>query len=182
MTVLVSLGVFLLSQAGLITGGIAGFALLLEKLTPFSFGTLFLVLNIPFYFLALKELGGRFTINTIVCVGLVSFFSGYVGNLVELANLSPAFAASSGGVLIGFGMLIVFRHQASLGGIGILAYYLQNRYGWRAGYVQLGMDLAILSIGLFTIPMSVLSMSILGAVVLNSILAVNHRPGRYNVG
>lgn len=182
MTILVSLGVFFLSHAGLITGGIAGFALLLEKLTPFSFGELFLVLNIPFYFLALKELGGRFTFNTIICVSMVSYFSGHIGALLSLSALDPIFAAIAGGVLIGFGMLIVFRHQASLGGVGILAYYLQNRYDWRAGYIQLGMDLAILSIGFLTIPLPVLSMSVIGAIALNSVLAINHKPGRYNIG
>lgn len=179
--VLVTLGVEMLSKVGLITGGLAGFALLLAKLTPFGFGPLFAVLNLPFYVLAFKELGARFTVNTIICVLLVSVFSEYIGHFIEIQAIDPAFAAIAGGVLIGFGMLIVFRHQASLGGIGILTYYLQNRFGWRAGYVQLGMDLGILSIGFFTLDISTLLMSVLAAVVLNSVLAINHKPGRYNI-
>ncbi len=179
--VLVTLGVSLLSKVGLITGGLAGFALLLAKLTPFGFGPLFAVLNLPFYILAFKELGARFTINTVICVLLVSAFSEYIHLFFDIQMVHPAFAAVAGGVLIGFGMLIVFRHQASLGGIGILTYYLQNRFGWRAGYIQLAMDLMILSIGFFTLDTPTLLMSILAAVVLNSILAINHKPGRYNV-
>lgn len=181
MTVLVTLGVEILSNVGLITGGLAGLALLLAKLTPFGFGPIFALLNLPFYILALKELGARFTINTIVCVSLVSVFSEYISHVMDLQSIHPAFAAIAGGVLIGFGMLIVFRHQASLGGIGILSYYLQNRFGWRAGYVQLAMDLGILSVGFFTLENNILLMSILAAIVLNSILAINHKPGRYNI-
>ncbi|MBB3233032.1 YitT family protein [Halomonas stenophila] len=38
-----------------------------------------------------------------------------------------------GGSLIGLGMRVLFRHRTSLGGINILALFLQQRHGWRAG-------------------------------------------------
>ena len=180
-TVLVSLGVHLLSSVGLITGGLAGMALLLAEISPWGFGLCFALLNLPFYVLALLELGWRFTLNTIICVLLVATLSEWIHLLVALDTVQPAFAAIAGGVLIGFGMLIVFRHQASLGGVGILAYYLQNRFGWRAGYVQLAVDLTILAGGASVLPLPLLAMSVLGAVVLNAVLAVNHRPGRHRV-
>lgn len=180
-TVMVSLGVYLLSQAGLITGGIAGLSLLVSELTGLSFGLLFTVLNAPFYILAVIELGWRFTINTICCVGMVSIFAEQLFRVLEINYLNPAFAAVAGGMLIGFGMLIVFRHQASLGGVGIMAYYLQNRLGWRAGVVQMVVDAGIFAVGLFVLPWPQLLVSLLGAFTLNSVLAVNHRPGRYRV-
>lgn len=181
-TLIVSLGVQLLEGAGLITGGLAGLALLLAQLTPFGFGPIFAVLNLPFYLLALRELGWRFTLNTLLCVGSLALLSESMPDLVGFDRLDPAFAAVAGGMLIGVGMLIAFRHQASLGGIGILAFYLQNHLGWRAGYVQMAVDVGVLLLGLLLLPMDALGMSILGAIVLNGVIAVNHRPGRYNIG
>ncbi|MFM8749930.1 hypothetical protein [Rhabdaerophilum sp.] len=51
--------------------------------------------------------------------------------------------------------------------------------GWRAGYVQLGVDCAILLASPAVLPPQNFLLSLLGAVVVNLILAINHRPGRY---
>lgn len=84
-----------------------------------------------------------------------------------------------GGLLIGMGMLALFRHRASLGGVGILALYLQDRFGWRAGLVQLVIDLVILALAfLVASPFTVLC-SVIGALALNFFIAVNHRTDRY---
>jgi uncharacterized membrane-anchored protein YitT (DUF2179 family) len=84
-----------------------------------------------------------------------------------------------GGLLMGAGFLMLFRHRASLGGVGILALYLQESRGWRAGRVQMAIDCAIVAAAILTVePMRVI-WSLLGAVALNLILAVNHKPGRY---
>jgi hypothetical protein len=52
------------------------------------------------------------------------------------------FSAVMSGLLAGTGILILMRHQASLGGLGALAFYLQQRRGWRAGTVQMLCDAA----------------------------------------
>jgi uncharacterized membrane-anchored protein YitT (DUF2179 family) len=80
---------------------------------------------------------------------------------------------------MGVGLLILFRHRASLGGFNILVLYLQERRGWRAGYVQLALDCVILALSIPVISASSAAISILGAAVLNVSLALNHRPGRY---
>ena len=90
-TVLVSLGVHLLSSVGLITGGLAGMALLLADISPWGFGLCFALLNLPFYVLALLELGWRFTLNTIICVLLVATLSEWIHLLVALDTVQPAF-------------------------------------------------------------------------------------------
>jgi uncharacterized membrane-anchored protein YitT (DUF2179 family) len=54
-------------------------------------------------------------------------------------------AAVAGGVLLGTGILVMLRHGASLGGVGLLALFLQRRLGWRLGWVQLGLDLLIIA-------------------------------------
>jgi uncharacterized membrane-anchored protein YitT (DUF2179 family) len=84
-----------------------------------------------------------------------------------------------GGLLAGVGLLVLFRHQASLGGINVLVLYLQERYGLRAGVVQLCLDALILAASIPTISFRAVAISLLGAAVLNLTLAINHKPGRY---
>ena len=74
---------------------------------------------------------------------------------------------------------MLFRHHASLGGLNILVLVLQKRFGWRAGWVQMGIDGTILIASLAMIEPKRIAMSILGALALNLTLALNHRPGRY---
>uniref|UniRef100_UPI0035675F66 YitT family protein n=1 Tax=Pseudomonas sp. TaxID=306 RepID=UPI0035675F66 len=75
--------------------------------------------------------------------------------------------------------LMLFRHRASLGGVNILALYLQERLGLRAGKVQMGIDVAIVLAAVFIVSLDKVALSILGALALNLVLAINHRAGRY---
>ena len=80
---------------------------------------------------------------------------------------------------MGVGFVVLFRHQASLGGINILVLYLQDKHGFRAGKLQMGMDVLIVMTSLFRVSPMALLASIHGAVMLNLAIALNHRPGRY---
>ena len=84
-----------------------------------------------------------------------------------------------GGSSIGIGLLILFRHRACLGGLNVLAIWLQERRGVRAGVFQLVVDALVVVASLFVVPPSTILLSVVGAVALNMVLAVNHRPGRY---
>jgi uncharacterized membrane-anchored protein YitT (DUF2179 family) len=178
-TLVVSLGVALLAKANLITGGTVGIAFLLHYVTDVSFGKIFFAINLPFYYLALKKMGWKFTLKTFSAIFLLSAFSELLPHVVTLENLNPVYGAVMGGLLAGVGLLILFRHQASLGGMNVLVLYLQERFGWRAGLVQLGLDTAILLLSIPVISTAGIVLSLLGAVVLNLTLAINHRPGRY---
>lgn len=178
-SLVVSLGVALYSHAMLALGGNSGLALLLQYSTGWSFAIVFSLVNIPFYALAIWRMGWAFTLRTFVAVSLVSLFVKLTPQWIEFSSLSPLYASIAGGCLIGVGMLILFRHRTGLGGINILAIWLQEKLGWRAGYVQLGIDLVILAIAFLILPAEKIALSVLGAVIINMILALNHRPGRY---
>lgn len=178
-TMVVSLGVMLYSESVLVTGSTAGAALLIEHATGIGFGVIFFAINLPFYWLAFKRMGLAFTIKTFIAVGLVSVFSKLMPMWIDFSMLNPIFAAIAGGALMGIGLLMLFRHRAGLGGINILALFLQEHLGIRAGYFQLAVDLVILACAFLTLPFDKVLLSILGAVVLNLIIALNHRPGRY---
>jgi uncharacterized membrane-anchored protein YitT (DUF2179 family) len=178
-TLFISLGVLFLAQAKLLTGGTAGIAFLLHYAVGISFGQAFFLLNIPFYWLALRRMGGAFTAKTFVAVGLLSAFTELGPGVLQFAWVHPACAAAAGGLLAGTGFLVLFRHRASLGGIGVLALYLQERWGWRAGKVQMGVDCVIVLLALWTVEPGRVLYSILGVVALNTVLVLNHKPGRY---
>lgn len=178
-TMLVSLGIVLYSEVMLTTGSTAGLALLVQYLTGISFGVLFFLINLPFYVLAMLRMGWPFAIKTFIAVGLVSWFSAAIPGWLDISHIHPLFAAVVGGGMIGLGILSLFRHKASVGGINILALFLQDNFGIRAGYVQLGIDVLILVVAFFVLPVDRVLYSLLGAVVLNLIIAVNHKPGRY---
>lgn len=178
-TLFVALGVTFYTQAMLLTGSTAGIAFLLQYATGWRFGIWFFLINLPFYWLAVRRMGWSFTLRTFVAIALVSLFSELTGRWIRVEALQPLYAALMGGSLIGIGMLVLFRHRTSLGGINILALFLQDRYGLRAGYVQLGIDGVIMLAALLVLPMERVGLSVLGAVALNLIIALNHKPGRY---
>ncbi|MES2609193.1 MAG: YitT family protein [Pseudomonadota bacterium] len=176
---LISVGVAFFTSAGLLTGGTAGLAFLAHYATGIGFGKLFFVFNLPFYWLALRKLGRAFTVKTFIAVLLLSALTELQSHFLEFAQLQTLYAAIAGGTITGTGFLVLFRHRCSLGGVGIAALYLQDRYGWRAGKIQMAVDCCIVLLALFTMePLRVL-WSIAGAVALNLVLAINHRPGRY---
>lgn len=178
-TLVVALGLTLYAKAGLATGGAVGIALLIQHATGFGFGAVFFLINLPFYILAISRMGWAYTLRTFAAVSILSLITRLSAGWISIASVEPLYAAVAGGALIGLGLLILFRHRAGLGGFNILAAYLQDRYEWRAGYVQLGLDMAILAAALVILPLDRVAVSLAGAVVLNLVLAINHRPGRY---
>jgi len=178
-TALVALGIAFYSHAGLLTGGTVGLAFLLKYLADWSFGQVFFLLNLPFYALAIWRMGWQFTLRTVCAVGLVSLFAELTPQWVRFAELNVVYAAVFGGFAIGIGLLILFRHRASLGGVNILALFLQERFGLRAGTFQMGIDALIVMAAVFVVPVDKVLLSVLGAVALNLVLAINHRADRY---
>jgi uncharacterized membrane-anchored protein YitT (DUF2179 family) len=178
-TLFVALGVTMYSAAGLLTGGTAGIAFLIHYGTGWRFGTVFFVINLPFVWFAVRTMGWRFTIKTFVAVALLSLFSELVPHVIRFDTLQPAYAAVMGGFLIGAGLLMLFRHHASLGGLNVVVLWLQERHGWRAGKVQMAIDCAIVAAAFAVVEPARVLLSVLGAVALNLVVAVNHKPGRY---
>ncbi len=178
-TLLVAFAIVLFRQAGLLTGGTPGLTFLAYYASGLPFGVLYFLINIPFYIFGFLAIGKAFTGKTFVAVALLSLFSELMPQWIHIDHVDPVFAAILAGLLAGAGLLILIRHQASLGGIGVLAIYLQKRRGWRAGHLQMAADALIVCAALFVVEPERVGLSIVGAVVLNLVLAVNHRPGRY---
>ena len=126
--------VYFITPHKIVPGGVYGIAIVVHYLSVgvFSFwpdgipiGLFGLILNIPLTIAGIKILGPRFGIKTIVGFVLTSVFIDGItwmrpdGNaaLVDDVLLSCVF----GGVLIGFGLGLIFKSRATSGGSDIIA-------------------------------------------------------------
>lgn len=178
-TLMASLGLALLHAGGLVTGGTAGLALLLGHIVQWPFAWVYLVVTMPFVVLAVTAKGWSFLVRSALSLVLVAALTTLHGHALPLSHVPPLYASIVGNVAAGVGMLILFRHGSSLGGFNVIALVAQERRGWRAGYVQLVLDAAVVVLSAFVVPARTALLSGLGAVVVNLVLAMNHRPGRY---
>ena len=115
-TLFVAMALMLFNQAGLLIGSTAGMAFLLHYVTDISFGKLFFVVNLPFYWFAWTRMGREFTLKTFVSVALLSLLTELFPHVMQVSYINPLFASLLGGLLLGTGCLFLARHRSSLGG------------------------------------------------------------------
>jgi uncharacterized membrane-anchored protein YitT (DUF2179 family) len=175
----VALGLIMFAHVGLLTGGVAGVAFLASYLSGLNLAPCFFALSLPFFWLSWRRLGREFTLKSFLAVSLVSACTALAPKVVRFEFLNPWVASVLGGFLIGFGLLALLRHRASVGGVNILAQWLQQTKGLSAGKIQMSVDVLVVLAALFTVPPVRVLQSVVGAVAIGAILTLNHKPGRY---
>lgn len=175
----VVVGLVLLKAAGLVTGGVAGIALLASYVFPLPVGTIFTLVNIPFFLFAYFTMGPRFALKSTVASFGITFALAAMPQTFNVAFVNPLFAAFVGGTLCGMGVLALARHGAGVGGTGIFTLWLQRERGINAGITQVCIDATILLASLTTIPAGRVAWSALSALAMSAMVVAWHRPGRY---
>lgn len=179
-TLFAAFGVFLMQHAGLVPGGTVGISLLLHYAIGIDVGVALFLVNLPFYLLAWMRLGKAFTIRTALSVTLLSVLTWWLPRAITVQQIDGVLAAILGGLLCGSGMLFLFRHGASLGGLNVLVLRLHDRFGWSTGKVQMGLDgLIVVAGSLWVGDLRRLGLSVLAVAAINLVLVYNHRKGRY---
>lgn len=178
-TFLISIGVHVFTTQHLLTGGTAGLSFLVHYLTGWEFGVVFFLVNLPFYGLAIKKMGWVFTLRTVAAVTLLSLFTLLQSRVLDIRIEYQGYAAVLGGVTMALGFIVLFRHKASLGGINILALYIADKYGVRVGKSLMVTDGMILLCSLNIVSLSSFLVSVAGVAIINALITMNHRPGRY---
>lgn len=176
-----ALSVVILTDLGFVTGQTSGAALLISYATGWGWGPVFFIINIPFYWVGYKRFGKAFVAKSLFAVTLTSALAAFLPNYIKFSELNPALGAVMIGAFTGSALIALFRHGASLGGIGIVGLYIQDATGFRAGWVQLIFDAFIFAIALFMLDPQAVAWSFLGALVANLTIAINHRRDRYIV-
>lgn len=174
-----AVGVLLLTHLGFVTGQTAGLAVLISYSTGWGFAPIFFVVNLPFYWLGYKRFGLGFTVKTFAAVAAMSLMVAILPPYLKFGEIHPAVGAVLFGFVTGSALLALFRHGASLGGVGIVGLYLQDRTGFRAGWTQLIFDACLFLWALALLDLATVGWSFLGAVVVNLVIAINHRRDRY---
>lgn len=105
------------------TGGTPGAALLLHKLTGFSIGSMVIAINIPLLIWGYKYLGKRFAIRTIFAIILISLFIDLFSKYLYFPDLISNILLASifGGLVIGLGVGLIIKGNASTGGSTVVA-------------------------------------------------------------
>lgn len=176
-----AVGILLLTHLGFVTGQTAGLAILLSYSTGWGFAPIFFVINLPFYWLGYRRFGLAFTLRSFIAVAAVSLLVAWLPPYLQFGAIDPAIGAILYGFLSGSALLALFRHGASLGGVGIVGLYLQDKTGFRAGWTQMLFDACLFIWAVFLRDLQTVAWSFLGALVINLVIAINHRRDRYIV-
>ena len=161
------------------TGGIAGIALLVSYIVPLPVGVIFALVNTPFFVFAYFAMGARFVVKTVLVSLSLIVLLGLMPHAIGIGWISPAFAAITGGTLCGMGILSLARHQAGVGGTGVVTLWLQRKRGINAGRTQVAIDVCILLGSSAVVSAEALAWSALSALAMSGVVMVWHRPGRY---
>ena len=186
---LISFGVRCYLLQNFMVGSTAGMAFLIHYVSAWSFGSCFFVINLPFYILSFMRMGWQFTVRTFIAVIMLSYSTDILSGKLTLfgyhiepfqgMHMHPLYASVMGGLLMGVGFLILFRHGFSLGGINILALFCQKQFGIRAGLLQMIIDLCLMAVAFTVLSWDAVLYSVIGAVLLNLVLLMNFNSKRY---
>lgn len=172
---LVALGFFFLQSSNLLIGGTGGLAAITNSVYEISLGTWFFLINLPFFIIAIKQMGKSFTIKSIISIALVSVLSDALSSMMVISVIPLWLAALIGGGLIGIGLLLVFRNGASLGGVNILALYIEKYYGIHSGKVILVIDMLVLTLAFQVYSTEQVLYSVVASLVLSSVIGRYHK-------
>ncbi len=178
-SILLSVGISLLHSGEILTGGTVGLALLLTHQLNYSVSVIYVLISIPFFFLGIWKKGLIFAVRSFLNIVLVSYLVSLMPKFLTFHVSNKLVVSILANAILGMGVLAIFRHNSSLGGFNIIALIFQENFKIRAGYVQVVLDSLVLIAGLTVFGLPTTLSSLVGVVILNSILALNHRSDRY---
>lgn len=153
--------VFFVTPHKIVPGGVYGIAIVVHYLTAgvFSFwpegipvGTFALLIDIPLIIAGIKILGPRFGIKTITGSVLTAVFTDLLTMLRHDAKLPLVddilLSCLFGGVLMGFGLGLIFKSRATSGGSDIIAMIIAKYTQLQIGRLMIYVDSIIVLFGL----------------------------------
>lgn len=125
----------------IIDGGVIGISMIVSHITKLNLGLLILIINTPFIIMAFKKMGAKFVVQTvyanIILAVFLNLFHHYkvTGDLL----LSTVF----GGIILGFGVGVILKHEGSLDGTEMLSLVVAKRFGCSVGEFIMGINVFI---------------------------------------
>lgn len=108
-----------LTPGNIAPGGLTGVAMVVNYLFHWPVGTVSLILNVPLFLFGWRFMGKRFILRTLIATVLFSLLI----DILPLKPLTddPLLSAIFGGVLLGIGLGLILRGEATTGGTDMLA-------------------------------------------------------------
>lgn len=123
--VAVALEMFLLPNK-IIDGGVIGISMMTTYLTGWNLGLLIFCINIPFVLIAYKTIGKKFVLNTFVAIGILSIATNIVSKFHHITE-DLLLVTIFGGILLGIGVGLILRNNASLDGTEMVSLVLSKK-------------------------------------------------------
>lgn len=140
--VAVALEMFLLPNK-IIDGGVIGISMMVSYVTKWNLGLLIFCINIPFLLMAYKALGRKFVVNTFIATAALSVATNLVVNLQPVTG-DLLLATVFGGILLGLGVGLILRNNASLDGTEMLSIMISKKIKIiSVGELLMGMNLFV---------------------------------------
>lgn len=152
--------VFFITPYRIVPGGVYGISIVIHYITKgmfafapegFPIGLMGLILNIPLTIIGIKVLGPRFGVKTIIGFVLTSVFMDGItifwGEVPLVAN-DALLSSIFGGVMIGFGLGLIFKSKATSGGSDIVAMIIAKYTRLPLGQLMIYVDSVIVLLGL----------------------------------
>lgn len=132
----------------IVPGGITGLAMVLNRLILTPVGMITILLNIPLFILAIQLQGKIYTIKSLIAVIISSSFIDLFTYVLRFSSATDnrILASIYGGILLGLGLGIIFKAQASTGGTDIIGQLISRYSNFTTGTAILGVDFIIISL------------------------------------
>jgi uncharacterized membrane-anchored protein YitT (DUF2179 family) len=170
--ILTSLGLRFLAMHDLTFGGTAGLATVLTYMSPWSWGMLFFLVNLPFFLISWTKLGKWFTLSSLLSITAISVIRDLL-DVMTFFNVPLWLATALAGICIGIGVTLVLNNGSSLGGIHILALYIDQKWGINRGLTIFISDFLIIVFAALLVGWSQALLSVFVIFVASTII------GRY---
>ena len=119
----------LILEHGIICGGVSGIGSAVEHYFGIPVSLVVGILNIALFFLGLKAFGKEFAMSIIISTFAFPVFLEFFDRSPFHGYLNdPLLAMVIGGCLVGLGIGVVIKANASTGGVDILAQYIHKKF------------------------------------------------------
>lgn len=131
----------------LVPGGVSGISIIVNYLFKLPVGLLIIGLNVPVLLLSYRYLGRKYVLTTVVGMVISSLLIDLFHEIISLprGTENPLLASIYGGLLLGLGLGLVFRGQASTGGSDVIGLILNKYTGLTVGISIMLTDFVIIS-------------------------------------
>ncbi|MBN2237461.1 MAG: YitT family protein [Bacteroidales bacterium] len=146
-----------------IDGGVMGISLLTKEVSGFSLPILIVLINLPFLYLGLKQMGKNFAFKSVIAIILLALAIQFIPYPVVTSD--KLLIAVFGGFFLGAGIGFSVRGGAVIDGTEVLAIYLNKKTGLSMGDVILIFNIIIFTFGAYILTVEIALYAILTYIV-----------------